>query len=176
MASHTFIVELLVLLLERSHCMGVSGVHPYLMFFLVTTRTRFDTDIRRVSSSQEGVGFGGSRRLRAGVLLVGEFGMGRGDNLQSRGVIRYVGIQRDVAIDLILGASVSLDVYPKLSQILGLVIGVGNRRAIEVLSLIHAARLACCDYRINLRVLGGQPLSRTHIHISQGDDEVRLLL
>src|SRR5258705_9340123 len=103
MSAHTFIVELLVLLLERSHCMGVSGVHPYLMFFLVTTRTRFDTDVRRVSSSQEGVGFGGSPRLPAGVLIGGEFGMGRRDNLQSRGVIRDVGIQRHVAIDLDFG-------------------------------------------------------------------------
>ena len=81
MAPDTFVVELLVLLLERSHRMGVSGVHPYLMFFLVTTCTRLDADVRRVSSSQQRVRFGGTSRLRAGVLLVGEFGVGRGDNL-----------------------------------------------------------------------------------------------
>src|SRR4029453_1023302 len=108
--------------------------------------------------------------------LICEFGMRGGHDVQGHRIIWYDRVQRYESIDLILRASVALEVHSHLTQIFGLVISVSDGGAVVVLWFIQIAHLSSTDDRIYFRVLGGKTLHGEHIHIRESDDEVSLLL
>src|SRR5215216_3168578 len=173
-AANALVIELVILTLERCHGVGVGGLIPYGLRFRVAGGAGFDSDEGRFKACvlEDGL----SARLRVYLLLVREFGVRLCDHLERARVIGDVRVKPDVAVDLIFDRAIAFKVVAQFTQVLRLVIGVGDCGAIKVLGLVRAVDLARAYNRVYLGIFARQPLRLILRHVGECDYEIYLLL